>query len=276
MALGNLSEGIIPVSQAFFVKANAANPVLTIPSDARVHAAQQFYAPERDETNLPLIVLEVAKGEKNDEIWVAFHSNCTEAYDNGYDVYKKFGDIYSPQFYMKEGDLELSINALPELPEAGKTIPIGFLAGENGPHEIQLKNFAGLENIDVILEDQFAESFQVISEMPSYSFFANTNDSPDRFLLHIGANVTDIPETEISSDYYIYANKQTIYIKRIGEAVNQKIDVMLIDLFGRTLLQSSFSPSHLNAVKSNLNDNIIIVRVTDENGNITTRKVFVK
>jgi PKD repeat protein len=276
MALGNLSEGIIPVSQAFFIEANAANPILTIPADARVHASQQFYMPDRDETNLPLIVMEVAKGEKNDEIWVAFHENCTEAYDNGYDVYKKFGDIYSPQFYMKEGDLELSINALPELQESGKTIPLGFLAGENGQHEIHLKDYAGLENIDVILEDQFAESFHIISEMPSYSFFANTTDTPDRFLLHIGTIVTDMPKTEISSGYYIYASQQTIYIERSGMAINQKINVQLIDLFGRTLSESSFSPASLNTVKTNLIDNIAIVRVMDEKGNVTTGKVFVK
>ncbi|MCB2206904.1 MAG: S8 family serine peptidase [Bacteroidetes bacterium] len=276
MSLGNLTEGIIPVSQAFFIKATAANPILTIPADARVHAAQQFYTPDREETELPLIVLEVQKAAKSDEIWVAFCDSCTEDYNNGFDVYKRFGDVYSPQFYATENDLILSIDALPYLSEEGKTIPLGFVAGENGMHEIILKGFAGLEHTDVILEDMLSEELHLISEIPNYSFFANTNDPPDRFLLHIGSVITDTPVNEGASDYHIYSSNKIIYIKRSGTAANQKVAVQLIDIYGRIVSEVSFTPAHLNQIVTQIEDNIIIVRVVSEEGLVIAGKVFIK
>jgi PKD repeat protein len=276
MSLGNLTEGIIPVSQAFFIKATAANPLLTIPSDARVHAAQQFYAPDREETEFPLIILEVQKAAKSDEIWVAFCESCTEGYNNGYDVYKRFGDAYSPQFYASEGDLKLSIDALPDLPEEGKTIPLGFMAGESGMHEIILKGFTGLEHTDVILEDLLTEELHLISEVPNYIFVANTNDPPGRFLLHIGTITTDNHVIESASDYYIYSSEKTIYIKRSGAASNQKMAVQLIDIYGRIMSETLFVPAHLDQIVTQTDVNIMIVRVISEDGHVTTRKVFIK
>jgi hypothetical protein len=276
-SMGNLVDGIIPVSQAFFIKAHAPNPVLTIPEDARVHSVHQFYAPAREDANIPLIVMEVIKDQKKDEVWVTFCESCSDDYDNGYDVNKKFGDIYSPQFYMKEGNLSLSINALPDLSDEGKTIPLEFIPGENGQYKINLINLTGLDGKEIVLEDKLTESFHVISEEPSYSFWSNIDDSPDRFLLHIGKTITGIKDpAESISDYNIYSFNKIVHIQRSGVAESQNIKVQLIDIYGRILSEKSFGPSIENFIKTNLNNSVVIVKVLDDNGKVITEKVLIR
>ncbi len=277
MELGSLTDGIVPVSQAFFIQSNAADPVLTIPADARVHSSQQFYMPGREIQNeIPFVVLEISNSAKKDEVWVTFCEECTEGYDNDWDVYKKYGDENAPQLYLQENVFELSIDALPNLTDAGKIIPLNFIAGENGQHVLMLKDLAGLEDIDIILEDLFTDHSQILSENPLYSFNASVSDSPDRFLLHIGVIVTGKDEIEDESQYSIYSLEKTIYIKRNGNAKDQDIVVQLFDIYGRLISEKSFSPSHLDRINTNIDYNIVIVRVIDEKGEMTSGKVLVK
>jgi len=277
MELGNLTDGIIPVAQAFSIQADATDPVFTIPADARVHHTQQFYLPGREVQNdISLIVLEMVNSGKRDEVWITFNNECTEEYDDGWDVYKRYGDENSPQLYLQESVFELSIDALPDLTGNGKIIPLNFIVGTNGQHELMLKDLVGLEDVDIILEDLFTDHSHIFSIDPLYRFTASLSDSPDRFLLHIGATVTGKDEIKEESLYSIYSVEKTIYIKRNGKAKDQNIDVQLFDIYGRVISEKSFSPSHLDRINTNIDYNIVIVRVIGENGEMVSEKVFIK
>jgi len=277
MELGNLTDGIIPVAQAFSIQADATDPVFTIPADARVHHTQQFYLPGREVQNdISLIVLEMVNSGKRDEVWITFNNECTEEYDDGWDVYKRYGDENSPQLYLQESVFELSIDALPDLTGNGKIIPLNFIAGANGQHELLLKDLVGLEDVDIILEDLFTDHSHIFSIDPLYRFTASLSDSPDRFLLHIGATVTGKDEIKEESLYSIYSVEKTIYIKRNGKAKDQNIDVQLFDIYGRVISEKSFSPSHLDRINTNIDYNIVIVRVIGEKGEMVSEKVFIK
>lgn len=277
MEIGNLTDGIIPVSQGFFIQANTANPVISIPTNARVHSAQQFYKQNRKpHLNTSLLVIEVSDDEKKDEIWIVFNKNCTKGYDNNWDVRKKYGDEDAPQISLPVSEFELSVNAIPELPEEGKMLPISFLAGESGQQKLVLKEFVGLEEVEVVLEDLFADYLHVLSKDSLYVFDASVSDPADRFLLHIGRMVTYDEEIEIKTRYSIYSYNKTVYIKSVGSANLQNITVQLFDIYGRIISEKSFAPSELYKLNTHINNNIVIVRLIEKNGQVYSEKVFIK
>jgi hypothetical protein len=56
--LGNLTDGIIPISHAFFIRAKTAAPSFTIPTDARIHSNQAYYKNSiGNKDNPPYIIL---------------------------------------------------------------------------------------------------------------------------------------------------------------------------------------------------------------------------
>ena len=275
--LGNLTDGIIPVSQAFFIEALAAGPVLTIPSDARVHHTQQFYNPAREiQEEVPYVVLSVSGNSgKSDETWVAFCQTCTDGNDPDRDVKKIYGDDNAPQLYAQEEELHLSIDALPPLAGEGRIVPLSFMAGENGSHKIWLADVTGMEDTEIVLEDLFTEKTYVLTENTAYNFEASVSDIPERFLIHIGNTVTGYGDLREELQCNIYSFGNDVYVRRDGLAARQTITIQLFDVYGRTISEKTYPPAHLDKIKTYVHKNIVVVRVISDDGRVISKKVYI-
>ena len=275
--LGSLTDGIIPASQGFFVRATASGAALTIPALARVHASQLFYKSTQKNSSddqIAYAVFNVSDDENSDEVWIAFCDECSEVYDNGWDVTKFFGNNNEPQLYVQqENNLLLSVDALPPLTGDEKTILLNFEAGKTGNHILKLIELNNLEETGILLEDLVETQIQDMITYPEYDFYAVKGHTPGRFLIHFNANMTGVNETITDNDIVIYSFDKTIYIKSKGTA--EPTYAVVVDLYGRKLISKQLSSSSLNTIPVNLNNTYLIVKVFSLD-KVTVKKVFIR
>lgn len=272
--LGSLTNGIIPASQGFFVRASSSSPSLTIPALARVNSSQSYYknVESHDDSEVPYLIMIVDEENTTDEVWLTFCDACSDELDEGWDARKFFGTASEPQLYFYENDLKLSIDAKPELTAEDLVIPLYFEAGKNGTHALSLKEVSGMESTGILLEDLVQQEIQDLHQAPVYQFEASKNDSPDRFLLHINPTITAIDEPD-ELLYSIYSSRNQIYITYTGQARPGKVQV--IDMYGRTIYYKQLENSSLNRIIPGVEYGYLIVRIIDKE-TVITKKVFVQ
>jgi len=275
--MGSLTGGVVPVSQAFFIKATNINPILTLSTNDRVHSIQNFYkSVERD--NETFIVLEVKKQDKLDEAWVAFCDECTNGADNGWDTEKLYGNADAPQLFIIESERELSIDALPPLDEVTRTLQLNFIAGESGQHSIaltEIENGGMSGEILVLLKDIVEDAEQFLSMNPTYYFEANIDDPPNRFEIDIWEGPFDVNNSQISNDYMIYSIENYIKIKPLLSSLNERYTIQIIDFSGRIIRESEAYSNRETSIFINTGNSYVIARIITDKS-VITKKLFIK
>ncbi len=275
---GSLTDGIIPICQGFFVRATTSAPVLTIPTDARVHSDQAYYKNGKRDV-APHIILSVSNNDNKDEVWIGFDEDMTTAFDYGRDVSKLFGSTDVPQLYLNEQGFQLSINILPELIDGEeRTVAMGFMANTAGTYKITAASMECLPETDIILEDIQTGILHDLHNNPEYSFAATPQDDADRFLVHFFYLPTAIgnPDAERSnSGVNIYAYDKAVYIKCDDETARQTGTVKIYDMYGRLLVSKTLMPSSLNKIDVPIDNGYVVVRLV-KGGIVSTGKVFVR
>jgi len=273
--VGSITNGIIPMGQGFFVQASSSSPSMTLPVDARVHAAQSYYKKAAAQDDTPAhLVLRAVSDDGYDEINIAFLEGASESFDI-YDTRKLFafeGDF--PQVYAIQSDEDLGINALPPLQEEGSEVKVGFKTGITGEQQL-VANLDELPETHVLLEDLITGDVQDLNKNPVYQFSSTVGDDPGRFILHFNQTVSDVEAHPENTGITIYAYDGSVYIKSMGKAANSQKQVMIYDTFGRTILKTLLKPATLNRIPVNGAQGYLIVRAISGN-TVNTTKVFVK
>jgi hypothetical protein len=270
--LGGLTNGIIPAMQAFFVKANASGPALTIPNDARLHGYDPYKGSGVDQ----LLELTVNGNGYTDQIFICFNEYATEGFDSDFDAYKLMGIDEAPQLYSIAGDEILSINALPEM-SSGMVIPLGFKVGAETEYTIiasDLESF-GLST-GIYLEDLQEGVITDLTEQNEYTFVANPEDDPDRFLIHFGVvGIEDQPQdVETNKDITIYSVENSVYIRNNTKQAIQG-DVSICNAMGQEIMRTKLLNNSLNKIDVNTEAGYYIVKV-NTGTDLYTEKVFIK
>ncbi len=265
--LGTLSGGIVPSMQAFFVLATGTNPSITIPQNSRVHNNQPYYK----DSELPVntLLLEVNGNGYQDAVIVNFDELATDAFDLDYDVEKIFGIEEAPQIYSKIIGKNLTINSLPYITDY-KVVDVSFDCSMTSLYTLEASGMNGFEgSSEVYLEDLKENVLVDLNEQSNYSFSYNSEENPDRFLLHFGKpfGINDAETSQIS----IYSNKDMVYIQTKS---NELTKVSICDILGKEITQYESS-----------NENPIRIRVTSGTGyylikvqtgkRLFTEKVFI-
>ena len=272
---GTKTNGIIPVSQGFFVRSNNPSPVLTIPADARTHNTQALYkSGDQVKGYEAYAILTASKDENADGVWVGFGSNGSEGFDNGYDASKLFGGAESPQLYLMQEGREQSINYLFSLGEEEKVVPMSFKAGADG-EQILSADLEKLPGTAVSIEDLQTGLFQDLVKYPVYLFSASKEDDPNRFLLHFKSTTFGLNEPGSSSEeIYIYAYGKNIYVRSTGKALNLYGTLEIFDIYGREIKRQQLDKSDLVVVPVDKENSYLIARVIKGNF-IKTKKLFI-
>lgn len=272
---GSLTDGIIPMGQGFFVRATAASPSVTIPVDARVHSAQAYYKNASAKNDVPAYIsITAIKGDRSDELNIVFAGDATEDYDNGRDARKMFAMIgNAPQIYTLQSGELLSTNGLPILTEEGRTIQFDYKTGLSGKQTL-VANTDFLPKTAVLLEDLFTGVVQDLVDNPVYSFESFEDDENDRFILHFSQEATGIENQEDDNGIQIYTYDGAVYIQSEGNAIKEQKEVVISDLMGRTVLQTTLPPSSLSKIPIINSHRYLIVNTRNNNG-MKTAKVFI-
>lgn len=257
---GSLEEGIIPMGQGFLIKTRSEEATIIIPKQARRHAANEFYKSENGlDSDVSYLVFQVKQDTLEDEVWLGYQWDSSDDFDNGIDVSKLFHFEEVPQLYSVQNEDQLSINMIEEPLETAKIIPIHFLAGITGTHELSLVEFQGFEDKDLLLEDLLTGIWYPIEDFSSVIFESNPMDESLRFLLHINQTVNTNDLGAKLSNVQIYAWDKQIYINSKGEFKNQMKQVKIFDINGRLLSQHNSAAEPETIIKNPFQNQILII-----------------
>ena len=218
------------------------------------------------------MVLEVNSGGKKDEVWISFLDGNTRGFDNGRDVHKLFSTENIPEIYIEEGIHKLSIDALPPLDDRPQVVSLDLEPDKTGEFIIELKELYEVDNVEIILEDLLIGDLQDLTSESSYTFFANDNDNPQRFLVHFNPISTGV-EDPTDNLFSIYSLEKSIYIKSNGHSDNASVYVA--DFMGRQIRNDLNLSSNLTRIPINVSNSYLIVRIIDGE-QVITKKLFVR
>lgn len=187
--VGTKGSGVIPVSQGFYVKANATGAALTVPASERLHSNEGFYkAPDG-------IYRLTAEGNGySDQTIIHFADGSTNAFDSQFDAYKIPGLAEAPQLYSLAGQTHLTVNCMP-VQGGNTTVDVGFESGAAGLYTITLvEDISTLNNSNLYLEDLKDQKAVNLSADKSYSFMSDPQDDPLRFRVRFSYEKTPAAE----------------------------------------------------------------------------------
>ena len=253
---GDLPGGIIAMGQAFWVHANAAAPNLTITEAAKTSASGgRFYrqATSRSE----FLKITINKGEWADNAFFKINKEATEDYDK-FDGFK-LKNPYMNVFLMDKSARELSMNALPRLPE--KEVPIGIEVAEAGTFTLTISNTENFKDADdFYLVDKYEGAAIKVNNVISYPFKTLTAGTiADRFYLTSKPAMTQ----EMQLQVYPNPTRGTLRIRADGGIK----EIKTLDTNG-TVIMASFVNGEVTAEfdMSSLASGVYILSVRTTNG----------
>lgn len=228
----------IAPGQAFFVKASAASPVLSMTNDVRVHNTVGFLKSTSEEPK-DVFRLKLSDTESSDEIVVRFTNDAYNEKD-ALDADKLFGAATAPQLYSSiDESILLSINALPHSSETIH-VPVGIEYAQDGELSLNASGFDSfVSEIDVQLEDLLNGNIVDLKENPVIQFTHSAGNDPMRFVLHF-MGVTGTDEIGQTSDAHIFYNNRQVFMN-IPALEGEKALVSCFDISGRKLSESNIT-----------------------------------
>ncbi len=226
------ADSIIAAGQAFFIKATAAGAHMDFPASQRFHRpAKELMKNRSYSTPTNTLRITVQKDGKENEILIGFDNKTSIGYDPDFDALYLASAHSIADIYAVEDEKKFIQYWNPAI-ESIESIPLAFEAHSEGVYHIVFNGVSAFKQA-IWLEDKSTGEWQDLSINNSYSFAANTNDSPDRFILHF-ASPQGITEAHNSLSN-IYAYDKSIVIRLANP--KQKAKAYIYDLWGNKITQ---------------------------------------
>ena len=211
--IGTAGDAIIPAMQSFSVFTNAAGgssvaldynkivyqPALsgTVPGPNR--APRRVVAEEANKLRL-FVRTESGYG---DQLYMWERSDFSEAFENGWDGHKLFGESVAPQLFALSPDGDLAINCIPTF----EGVQMGFKAGEQDNSYTFTFEYSD-EAQPLYLLDINTNTYTQITSDTSYSFTTTDTDVHNRFVLTYNAPSTP---TALETTPAVTTGKKVMY-----------------------------------------------------------------
>ncbi len=196
----NGGSRFIATGQGFWVKANAAAPVLTIRETVKVAGTQTTFFRQSGPTDLIRIAL--SRDNLTDEAVIYFSDSATIAFDSKYDARK----FRNPYWYLNLSTIsaneKYSINAMP-LSACAAQVPLDVSDVTTGTYQLSFTEFESMSSaMKIQFRDNFTNALIDVRLNPNYPFSVDETDpntfGSDRFSLaftYEGGLVTIASET---------------------------------------------------------------------------------
>ncbi|MEZ5082784.1 MAG: right-handed parallel beta-helix repeat-containing protein [Bacteroidales bacterium] len=267
-SVGDLTDGIIPAMQSFFVKSNNSNPLLVVSNGARTHGVD----PYKSELVNNLLELTVTGNGMYDRTFVNFNTNATEGIDNNLDSYKIMGDENAPQLYTIVGEENMRVNVMPEIiPDM--VIPLLLQVNQDMECTILASELGTFEpGVSVYLEDLKDGILIELNQQPEYSFASSMSDEAHRFNIHF-QKATIVNET-VEIETTIYSNENSVFVKNTDGKLNGA-SILVYNITGQKVFENKIKDASLNRFDLHLKTGYYVVKVVADNA-ISSEKVFIK
>ncbi|UPT72084.1 MAG: T9SS sorting signal type C domain-containing protein [Flavobacterium sp. JAD_PAG50586_2] len=207
-----------------------------------------------------------------DEALVGYITGATNDFDNLYDG-KTFpaGNVVSLYSILDTANYAIQGRALPF--NENDIVPLGITTTISGDFSISLEHFDGLfQNQNVFLLDKSTGIYHDLKTAP-FDFNIATGTYNDRFELRFdnGTLGTDNP-ISLEDDIKIVKTGKHIEVT----ANNFTIDkIQFFDLLGKSLyFEKDINSNQFKTAELNIAKQVIIVKITLDNGNIITKKIL--
>lgn len=169
---GRTNCNIIPSSQGFWVKANAALPELKVNEAAKT--SEQHLANFRKEYMSKYFVVAMFDSKNSDKSVVRLLPNISNAFQSSEEARKMTNSGLS-LFTINEDSQHLSINAVSEK-EEHLLIPLGFSGHVNGNASIGLENVSTVSSqYEIYLIDNYKNDTVLITKDTAYNFVISSD-----------------------------------------------------------------------------------------------------
>jgi hypothetical protein len=261
----------IASGQAFFVRATASSPVLSMNNSARLHSSQAFL---KNATNVEnQLRIAVAGNNSTDEILIAFKENWSTGTDNA-DVDKMWGADAAPQLSCVSAEgKNLTINALP-FSEGDVIVPLNFALQANADVTFTA---TGMESfymgVPVFLEDLALNTVTDLRSTPEYTFSHVSGSDENRFQLRF-MGVTATPNQDEATQGSVFASNGYLFVD-VPSMHQSATTINVYDALGRQLSSRKMVLNSVTQLPAPAATGVYIVRVTSGNKNFVG-KVVVK
>ena len=266
------TDGIIPATQGFWVRATGNGAQMTIPAAERVHSSQSFY--KKTNTEAEMIRLTAEGNGYSDEAVIIFHPEGTAGFDGLYDLEKFYNVAEAPQFYSVISENEFySVNVLPsnQLLE-GSTVQLGFETAIPGVYSITASELNSIDlSIPVFLEDIKLQVITNLRQEETYTFNTELSDDNKRFILHFG-EPNAVNDIATSNEIAIWSFGQDIYVKT-PEKMSGTVEVY--DMMGITVFSDRIVSSDIYKLTLNKNTGYYVIKVLSGK-RIISKKVLIR
>jgi len=274
-------DGYIPAGQGFFtlMKDTAATPNTVSFSNSMRSSSyrnDQFYRTNNSNNATQIekhrIWLDLLDSNKTaSRTLVGYTSEATDNFDNLYDaissgVKSKF-ELYS---LIEQDEVRIQGKALPF--NQNDKIVLGFSAPKNDNYTIAIASLDGLfkdKDQKILLEDTYLKKTHILNDTP-YQFSADMGRFNDRFILKYAKEESNLDASNLSNI--------TVYT---STAINVKSNIQnifmveIFDIQGKRLFNSeNISKKELEINQLKPTSDVLLVRVTLENGEVQTKKVI--
>lgn len=314
-SIGSLGNGLIAPFQGFWVKANAAGPVLKVHENAKTTGGifRKATPKKKNKTQdkaLPVIVLQLEAQELSSKLYFSFSEEASKRYDPQ-DAYRltPFTNTFLEFFTTLENGSQFLINNMPRKFGRPVELPIyaaGFKEAKEltGAFTISWPQLTGIPpEWRIILEDRLTGNIINLKEKSFYSFdvkssgdkagsngsvysslnlMSKSADKEPRFMLNIhpGADAGDLPsQVALDQNYPNPFNPSTTI--RFGLPLESKVRLVVYDILGReiaTLADRSFD-ADFHTITWNppaLASGVYLYRLVTEEKIITRKMTFIK
>lgn len=263
---GDVTNGIIPSCQGFFVKANALNQSITIPQSSQLHSSIGFY--KNTQSNMVTCRITSDKNGYSDAAFIAFNEQATTGSDLQFDGEKMYGLEEAPQLYTKTLDNKYSINYLPSIEQVPQ-VPLCLESGIDATFTLKAEGMESFNGTIITLTDKKTGYSQKLNSNAEYTFDFTSGEAADRFMLSFEP-VGLKEKQELNMGIYTIGNIVKI---KFDEANSGTVNIA--GLTGQTVYSEKFSHANNLDLNTQLAEGVYIVTVTTDD-KISSRKVFIK
>lgn len=261
--------GVIQTGQGFFVEAKSGATSLIFNNLQRVadNTGQFFKTKQVKETNRIWLNATNATGAFS-QMAVTYTTDATQGVDNFDGKYINDSPI---ALTSNINSLEYTIQgrALPFDPS--DVVNLNFKTNAAGDYTIALDHFDGLfAGQDVYLKDNITGS-ETDLKAGNYIFTATAGIDNTRFSLKYQKTLkVDLPEFNENS-ISVFRNKGTLYLNSGSVAIS---NIKVFDIQGRLIAEQKSVKATTAVIKDlKANNQVLIVKISDENNNVVTKKV---
>lgn len=234
----------IASGQAFFIRANATNPVLSFTEAIKCAApGNNYFKGNQSKATHSVMHITVSNDSTYaDEALVVLDETASCYSGDTHDAGKLFNDALNI-YTLSDDNVNLTINALPFIKNID-TIKLALFSynGSNIMTTEHRMSFSGVENFDpnkhIYLQDNYTNTITNLAQNNSYTFNItsdNTSWGKNRFSLLFSTNALGISSTKSNAKIELYPNPASseINLKFSSENNNDVFKYQIIDIYGR-------------------------------------------